>query len=223
MININTWMDELLPRLRETFGARLLLLGFQGSYGRGEANEDSDIDVVCILDQVDLRDLDAYRAIVRSMPEGEQACGFLSGAEEMKNWPGYDLYAMVRDTRPVFGGWEGLLPPLTRADLAQGVTIAASGLYHAAVHTYLYSDPAEWPGFLKEAHKGAFFLLRDLHELRTGERVRTKRKLLPLLTREEKDILSYALAPSGEEREAFARLIAWTDRVMGESFHLVME
>ena len=65
MVNIDTWMEGFLSRLKETFGPRLLFLGLQGSYGRGEANEDSDIDVVCVLDRVDLADLDTYRTLVR--------------------------------------------------------------------------------------------------------------------------------------------------------------
>ena len=119
MISIDTWMGTLLPRLKEVFGPRLLFLGIQGSYGRGEATEDSDIDVVCVLDEVALADLEAYRALVRQMPEGEKACGFLCGAEELKNWPQYDLCSVVRDTRPVWGSWDGLLPPLSREDLAR--------------------------------------------------------------------------------------------------------
>lgn len=220
MVNIDTWMENLLPQLKEAFDTRLLFLGIQGSYGRGEATGDSDIDVVCILDRVELADLDTYRAIVRQMPEGEKACGFLCGAEELTRWPRYDLCAVVRDTRAVFGNWESLLPPLNRADLAQGAAIAASGLYHAAVHTYLYEEEGAWPGFLKEAHKGAFFLLRDLYELRTGERVRTRGELLPRLEGEEREILAYALVPEGDVRAVFARLMAWAGRVMGEDFTL---
>ena len=148
MVNIDTWMEAFSHKLKETFGPRLLFLGIQGSYGRGEATEDSDIDVVCVLDKADLADLEAYRALVRQMPEGEKACGFLCGVEELKSWPPYDLCSVVRDTRPVWGSWDALLPPLSREDLAQGVAIGASGLYHAAVHTYLYGEkeggPLSW-------------------------------------------------------------------------------
>lgn len=218
MVDIEVWMGDFLPRLEEAFGPRLLFLGVQGSYGRGEAREDSDIDVVCVLDRVALADLDAYRALARRMPEGEKACGFLCGAEELKHWPKYDLCSVVRDTRPIFGNWESLLPPLDRADLAQGVAIGASGLYHAAVHTYLYDDPTRWPGFLQGAHKSAFFLLRDCHELRTGEQVRTRAELLPLLEGEEKAILAYALSPTGEAKTAFERLITWAGGLLTQKF-----
>lgn len=125
---------------------------------------------------------------------------------------------MVRDTRPLLGSWEGLLPSLDRADLAQGVAIGASGLYHAAVHTYLYDDPARWPGFLQGAHKSAFFLLRDCHELRTGEQVWTKTELLSRLEGEEREILAYALSPAGETKAAFERLITWAGGLLRQKF-----
>lgn len=218
MVAIDSWMEELAGKLTERFGSRLLFLGLQGSYGRGEATEDSDIDVVTVLDRVELADLDAYRAIVRGMPEGEKACGFLCGAEELKSWPKYDLLAVARDTRDVYGTLAELLPPFGKGDVAEAAAIGASGLYHAAVHTYLYADREGWPGFLKEAHKGAFFTLRALHELRTGENVRAKRDLLPLLDGDEREILAYSLSPADEPLEdVFARLLRWSAAAMAEA------
>lgn len=218
MVDIERWMEELAGRLEGRFGPRLLFLGLQGSYGRGEAGEDSDIDVVAVLDRVELSDLDAYRAVVRELPEGEKACGFLCGAAELKSWPKYDLLAVARDTRDVRGSLADLLPPFGREDLAQAAAIGASGIYHAAVHTYLYGPREGWPGFLKGAHKGAFFTLRALHELRTGENVRAKRDLLPLLSGDEREILAYSLSDMGEGPEAaFARLLRWSAAAMAEA------
>lgn len=215
MVEIERWMEELAGRLAERFGPRLLFLGLQGSYGRGEANEDSDIDVVTVLDRVELSDLDLYRAIVGGMPEGEKACGFLCGAAELKSWPKYDLCQLARDVRAYRGELGPLLPPLGREDLAQAAAIGASGIYHAAVHTYLYAPKDNWPGFLKEAHKGAFFALRALYELRTGESVRAKRDLLPRLSGDEREILAYSLLHTQEEPEAaFARLLRWSAAAM---------
>ena len=68
MVEIENWMGELAEKLTGRFGPRLLFLGLQGSYGRGEANENSDIDVAVVLDRVELAYLDAYRAIARQMP-----------------------------------------------------------------------------------------------------------------------------------------------------------
>lgn len=219
MVNIETWMNDLAGKLTEQFGSRLLFLGLQGSYGRGEANEDSDIDVVTVLDRVELADLDAYRAIVCEMPEGEKACGFLCGAAELNCWPKYDLLSLVQDTRAVCGTLEGLLPSLERDDLAEAVSVGASALYHAAVHKYLYGSRESWPGFLRNAHKSAFFVLRALHELRTGENVRAKRDLLPRLSGDEREILARSLATDEAEQpeSAFARLLRWSAAAMTEA------
>ena len=43
MVAVEAWMRGLSGKLSRKFGSRLLFLGLQGSDGRGEANEDSDI------------------------------------------------------------------------------------------------------------------------------------------------------------------------------------
>ncbi|MBD5118709.1 MAG: nucleotidyltransferase domain-containing protein [Clostridiales bacterium] len=220
MVDIENWMKELAGKLADEFGPRLLFLGLQGSYGRGEATEDSDIDVVTVLDEAELADLDAYRAIVSAMPEGKKACGFLCGAAELKSWPKYDLLGVARDTRDVYGSLAELLPPLDRNDLADAVAVGASGLYHAAVHTYLYGGKEKRPRFLANAHKSIFFALRAWHELRTGEAVRTKRDLLLRLSGDERKLLEWGVAkqePEEPPETAFARLLHWSASAMAEA------
>ena len=215
MVDIQSWMGELKGRLLEQFGGRLRALGLQGSYGRGEAGEDSDIDVVAVLDHAELCNLDAYRASVAKMPEGEKACGFLCGEWELKSWPRFDLLSLVLDTRIVYGTMDGLLPPMGRAELAEGAAIGASGLYHAAVHTYLYASREEWPEFLSAAGKSAFFVLRTLHELRCGQRVQTRQELLDVLTGDERAVL--APEEGGTPEAAFTRLLRWSAAAMAEA------
>ena len=57
MIDITVWMKNFLQTLNETFGDRVWFVGLQGSYGRGEATETSDIDVVVILDELSTMDI----------------------------------------------------------------------------------------------------------------------------------------------------------------------
>ena len=52
MIDINDWINRFLKVLNDIFGERIWFVGLQGSYGRSEAIETSDIDVVVILDQL---------------------------------------------------------------------------------------------------------------------------------------------------------------------------
>ena len=48
MIDIAVWMKIFLQKLNETFGDSIWFVGLQGSYGRGEATETSDIDMVVL-------------------------------------------------------------------------------------------------------------------------------------------------------------------------------
>ena len=46
MIDITVWMQNFLQTLNKTFENRVWFVGLQGSYGREEATETSDTDVV---------------------------------------------------------------------------------------------------------------------------------------------------------------------------------
>ena len=60
MIDITAWTKNFLQTLNETFANRVWFVGLQGSYGRGEACDTSDIDVVVILDELSAADIKAY-------------------------------------------------------------------------------------------------------------------------------------------------------------------
>ena len=86
MVNITIWMQNFLQALNETFANRVWFVGLQGSYGRGEATETSDIDIVVILDELSAMDIQTYHAMLDSLPFRELICGFLSGKKEIMNW-----------------------------------------------------------------------------------------------------------------------------------------
>ncbi len=68
MIDITDWMPSFLQILNETFANRVWFVGLQGSYGRGEATETSDIDIVVILDELSVADIHTYNALLDSLP-----------------------------------------------------------------------------------------------------------------------------------------------------------
>ena len=79
MIDMTEWMKGVLRALDDTFGHRVWFVGLQGSYGRGEATETSDIDVVVILEALSAADIQSYSAMLDTLPNRELICGFLSG------------------------------------------------------------------------------------------------------------------------------------------------
>jgi predicted nucleotidyltransferase len=55
MVDIDQWMKQYQDAVcGSSSAAAILFIGLQGSYGRNEAHETSDIDVVLILDAVSL-------------------------------------------------------------------------------------------------------------------------------------------------------------------------
>lgn len=219
MIEPQEWMRVVLDRLDRALGSRFVYLGLQGSYRRGEATETSDIDLVAVLDELTLDGLDAYREVVASMPEGGKACGFICGRATLASWPRHEVFQLALDTVDYRGALADLLPPITRDDIREGVRIGAAGLHHLLAHTYLYSEPAGRVEVLRSAFKSAFFILRIVNYLRTGQVCETKRKLFDKLEGSEKAIMAGGMcldAPAGNrsERDAYELLLLWSGDVM---------
>ena len=76
---IDEWMKQYTAAAQGLFGGRIWFLGLQGSYGRGEATNSSDIDAVLILDSVSAKDLDSYSKMLDALPNRDKVCGFVSG------------------------------------------------------------------------------------------------------------------------------------------------
>ncbi|MCC8194151.1 MAG: nucleotidyltransferase domain-containing protein [Deltaproteobacteria bacterium] len=223
MIDVQPWMRSAVARLREEFGERLLFVGLQGSYRRGEAREDSDIDILAILDRLDVTDLAAYRRVLRTLPEGEKACGFTCGREQMLAWPPFELFQFEKDTDAWFGELGALLPPYTREDTVTGARASVSGLHHYTAYLYVSGDEATRADELQTVYKGFFFAAQVVHYLRSGEYARSKKELLARLTGDEAELLRLGMDPVHYERckeddpdALFRLMLGWTGNVMRE-------
>ena len=49
MFDLDSYLNDLISNCRSAFGERLLYIGLQGSYLRGEAHENRDIDAMIWL------------------------------------------------------------------------------------------------------------------------------------------------------------------------------
>ena len=125
MIDINSWINTFLNALNDTFGERAYFVGLQGSYGRGEACDTSDIDVVVILDQLSATDIYTYNTMLDRLPHRELICGFLSGKNEILNWEPSDLFQFYYDTTPIKGSLYELLSVIYNAAICRAIKIGA--------------------------------------------------------------------------------------------------
>ncbi|MBQ5600943.1 MAG: nucleotidyltransferase domain-containing protein, partial [Phascolarctobacterium sp.] len=134
MIEISSWMDKFVKKLEESFGNRIWFVGLQGSYGRGEATETSDIDVVVILDEFTVQDIQAYNAMLETLPNRELFCVFVSGKKELLNWEPSYLFQFYHDTTPIKGSLDELLVLINDDAIARAIKIGACNIYHGCVH-----------------------------------------------------------------------------------------
>ena len=210
MIDITTWMNGFIQTIRETFGDRVWFVGLQGSYGRGEATQTSDIDVVVILDELSASDIQSYSTMLDALPHRELICGFLSGKAELLSWEPSDLFQFYYDTNPVHGSLDELLTVIDEAAVNRAIKIGACNLYHGCVHNMLHEKSEE---ILKGLYKSASFVVQAICFQQTGRYVRHQRELLDFLAPEEQEIIKVCMALKQGGAVAFSEmsesLYAW--------------
>ncbi|MBR2639554.1 MAG: nucleotidyltransferase domain-containing protein [Oscillospiraceae bacterium] len=186
MIDVKIWMDKFLLKLDETFGERVWFAGLQGSYGRGEATEKSDIDTVVILDELSASDIKIYNNMLDTLPERELICGFISGKNEILNWEPSELFQFYYDTKPVKGSLDELLEKIDDFAVEKAIKSGACNIYHGCVHNMLYEKDEE---ILKALYKSASFLVQAICFKETGKYITGQKDLLEVVADEEKIIV----------------------------------
>ena len=191
------WLAAFQGAVLGAFGARVKMIGIQGSRARGEATEHSDIDVVVILDALSYADLKRYDQAISDLPEREKICGFCSGAGELRAWDRGDLFQFYHDTLPLYGSLDWLEPLISRAEAYRSMHLGACNLYHMCVHNALHEKD---PVLLHALFKQAVFVLQAKHCLETGAYLRARAELLEQLKGTDLAVLRAAMAEkAGEE------------------------
>ena len=185
MVEITAWMDQFVQTLSSAFGERVWFVGLQGSYGRGEATEASDIDTVVILDTLSPSDIKTYEAMLDTLSPRELLCGFLSGKEELLNWEPADLFQFYYDTTPIKGSLDALLPLLDSAAVDKAIKIGACNIYHGCVHNMLHEKNED---MLKALYKAASFVVQAVCFRETGKYIRRQADLIGIVSAEEQAI-----------------------------------
>lgn len=213
MIDINVWMNAFIQKLNEVFANRVWFVGLQGSYGRGEATESSDIDVVVILDELSASDIQTYNDMLDTLPHRELICGFVSGKDEILNWEPSDLFQFYHDTTPIKGSLNDLLTLIDNAAIDRAIKTGAGNIYHGCVHNMLHEKSEE---ILKGLYKAASFVVQAIVFKQTGNYFKHQNQLLQVALPEERTIVESFLKYKNSEAvdfcEASRILFEWSKK-----------
>ena len=186
MIDISTWMNRFLKSLGEIFADRVWFVGLQGSYGRGEATEASDIDTVVILDELSAADIQTYHTMLDALPHRDLICGFLSGKNEIMNWEPSDLFQFCNDTTPIKGSLDEVMAVIDEGAINRAIKIGACNIYHGCVHNLLHEKSED---ILKGLYKSASFVVQAIAYKQTGKYIRLQKNLLGIVSADERAIV----------------------------------
>ena len=217
MIEITAWLNTFLQKLNDTFGNRVWFVGLQGSYGRSEARDTSDIDVVVILDELSASDIGGYNAMLDGLPHRELICGFLSGKDELLRWEPSDLFQFYYDTTPIKGSLDELLTVMDEAAVNRAIKIGACNIYHGCVHNMLHEKSED---ILRGLYKAASFVVQAIAFKQTGKYVRFQKDLLGVVSADERKIVETFLKLKNGETVELGKmseeLFAWAKKWITE-------
>ena len=218
MIDITAWMKKFLEILNDTFTNRVWFVGLQGSYGRDEATETSDIDIVVILDQLSVTDIQKYNAMLDTFPNREQICGFVSGKDELLNWEPSDLFQFYYDTTPIKGSLDELLAVIDKTAVNRAIKIGACNIYHGCVHNMLHEKSED---ILKGLYKSASFVVQAITFKQTGRYIKHQIELRDVVSTDEMDIIDTFLnlknGGTVDFKSMSEALFAWSKKWISEN------
>ena len=207
MFQLQSYLDRLIPECKTAFGDRLLYVGLQGSYLRGEAHADSDIDIMLVLDRMTVDDMKTYQGILKRIGRYEKSCGFICGGEELKRWNPLEVCQLMHTTKDLFGCLTDYLPNATRADEINYVKYSLGNLYHELCHRYIHADRDKNRKKFRDSCKSIFFLLQNLHYLESGVFAVTKRELRSIASEKDRIVLSVTELPEDYDFDRMFRLV----------------
>ena len=185
-VDIIAWMNNFLQKLNHTFENRVWFVGLQGSYGRGEATETSDIDIVVILDELSAMDIQAYHDMLDTLSHRELICGFLSGKKEIINWEPSDLFQFCNDTTPIKGSLDEVMTFIDESVVNRAIKTGVCNIFHGCVHNMLYEKSED---IVRALYKSASFVVQAIAFKQTGKYISRQKDLLQVVSSDERGVI----------------------------------
>ena len=213
MFKVDVYLNSLIDLLKAYFKERLLYVGLQGSYLRGEATENSDIDIMVVISDMSVADLAKYREAISSLEDYDKSCGFICGIVELGNGNPREICHRLHTTKAYYGTLAKLVPEYTETDVRNFVKMSLGNLYHEICHRYIHASKEKNVSKLPFTYRSVFFILQNLYYLNSGKFVGTKKELRGVLSGKDRLVLETAISLSNATEfdfdEVFALLFTW--------------
>ena len=158
-----------------------------------------------VIDELSVADLDSYRGIIESLSDFDKSCGFICSKKDLENWNPLEICNLLHSTKDYFGILRELVPEYTEQDIRNYLKFSINNLYHEICHRYIHADRERNIQAFPFTYKGAFFILQNLHYLRSGEFAGTKAELLKRLEGKDYAVLERLLAYNSGKNCDFAQ------------------
>ncbi len=194
MFRIDEYIDELIDKLINAFGERLVYVGLQGSYLRHEETKNSDIDIMVVIDNITVEDLNTYQKAIVSIGNYDKSCGFICGKTDLAHWNPLEIFHLLKTTKDHYGELKNLVPIYTIEDERNYVKLSLNNLYHEICHRYVHADREYNISKLPITCKSVFFIMQHLYYLSSGNFISTKRELLECVQDENRTVLELSMS-----------------------------
>ncbi len=208
MFRIDEYINKLIEVLNGVFGERLLYIGLQGSYLRNEETENSDIDIMAVIDNLSVEDLKTYRKALVSVGNFDKSCGFICGKTDLEHWNPLEICHLLNTTKDYYGELKSLVPVYTIEDEKNYVKFSLNNLYHEICHRYIHADREYNISNLPITCKSVFFIMQHLYYLSSGKFISTKQELLRYVQGVDRTVLELSISLQNNTNFDFDRVFS---------------
>lgn len=211
MQNLSEWLDNFTNEMLHSFPDNICCIGLQGSYGRGEAGVNSDLDLVVIFKSFSMEVLQQYKSLLLCLGNNYKLCGFIGSAEILKSWNEGELLQLYFDTVPEYGNLDFIRDSVTAEAAAKLVLQNSCLIYHACCHNYLFDEDQ---AILKELYKTAVFTVQAKYYHAHHIYVSKHSELSNVVIGADKDILETAVKLKMGDKLAAEQLAVFSELLL---------
>ncbi len=130
---------------------------------RQEATDNSDIDIIVVIDELNVSDMERYRTIIQSLGYFEKSCGFICSKADLSNWNPLEVWNLLNNTKDYYGVLSELVPTYPQHDIRNFIKLNLNNLYHEICHRYIHTKRSNNVTKLLASYKCVFFILQNIY------------------------------------------------------------